>query len=270
VLINGILNADLYQETVAQCGADGAGCQAINSSPACAAINRGDFYADATRVSTFSFYLATQEQIGITNCTDPGLYAGCMTAPCSGPTMSNPDGTVSITCDCPNYTGPFQLGTDDQKCDDSPRAWSAAYNPSVELPDPCDMVSGGCVVDAQGQCGCPLYSSTVVLPPGSGVDCDVVCAEYDSCLKPSTQIQLGYTCDATICTSGDQALIAGASQLCNCDANSATQNKIYQLDAAQRATGETPQCDINGTLCGEAPCPNAGDQQALGVCLVKP
>ncbi|MDX2167748.1 MAG: hypothetical protein SF182_11815 [Deltaproteobacteria bacterium] len=278
VLINGILNADLYEQTVAQCGADGAGCQAINSSPACTAINRGDFYGDAARVSTFSFYLATEEHIGITNCTDPGLYAGCMTAPCDGPTMTNPDGTVSITCDCPNHTGPYQLGTFDQKCDDSPRAWSAAYNPSVTLPDPCDMVAGGCVVDAQGQCGCPLYGPSTELPPDSGVDCNVVCAEYNGCLKTGTEIQLGYTCDATLCTSTDQPLIADAcnglqncelgevfkaeraadcsccaSQLCNCDANGATQNKIFELNAAQRAQDETPQCDINGTLCGEAP-----------------
>jgi len=278
VLMNGILNADLYQQTVAQCGSTGANCQTINSAPVCAAVNRGDFYANATRVSTFSFYLASEEPIGITNCTDPGLYAGCMTAPCSGPTMTNSDGTVSINCDCPNYDGPFQIGKDGQKCDDSPRAWSAAFNPSVTLPDPCDMVAGGCVVDAQGQCGCPLYSSSVVLPPGSGVDCDVVCAEYNGCQKTETQIQLGYTCDATLCTSGDQVLIADAcnglqncelgevfkaeraadcsccaSQLCHCDANTATENKIFELDAAQRASGGTPQCDINGTLCGVAP-----------------
>jgi hypothetical protein len=44
-----------------------------------------------------------------------------------------------------------------------------------------------------------------------------------------------------------------ASQLCNCDANDATEHKIFELDAAQRAAGETPQCDINGTLCGTAP-----------------
>jgi hypothetical protein len=50
VVINAILNADSYQATVAQCTADPASCQVTNGAPVCADLNRGDFYANATRV----------------------------------------------------------------------------------------------------------------------------------------------------------------------------------------------------------------------------
>jgi hypothetical protein len=279
VLVNGILNADSWQATDAQCTADPASCQQRNGSPVCKDINRGDFYSNATRVSTFGFYRAAVEPIGEKDCTQmPGPYAGCMTAPCAGPVMSNPDGTVTIECECPVYDGPYQVGQSDVQCDTSPTVWSASYN-TIPPPNPCDIVAGGCIPDApQDECGCPLYSSSTMLPPGSDVDCDLVCQQYNTCLKSDTEIQLGYTCDSTLCTSSTHALVfdaclglqncdlseifkaeqaAGcsccASQLCNCEANSATENKIFALDAAQRAAGETPQCDINGTLCGTAP-----------------
>ena len=267
VVINAILNADSYQATVAQCTADPASCQVPNGAPVCADLNRGDFYANATRVSTFGFYRATVEPIGLTDCSEePGPYAGCMTAPCTGPpTVTH--GTATIHCDCPNWDGPFQLGKDGLSCDDAPMAWSAAYNPNPP-PNACDIVPGGCIPDAPpGQCGCPLYTAATMLPPGSGVDCNKVCQEYTGCLKSGTSIQLGFTCDATLCTSDDYPLVFDAclglqacdlseifkaedaaecsccaSQLCNCDANSATEQKIYALDAAQRALGETTQC----------------------------
>jgi hypothetical protein len=41
--------------------------------------------------------------------------------------------------------------------------------------------------------------------------------------------------------------------LCNCEANNATEEKIYALNAAQVAAGEKPQCEINQTLCGTKP-----------------
>jgi hypothetical protein len=94
----------------------------------------------------------------------------------------------------------------------------------------------------------------------------------------SRRHRVGYTCDATLCTSQDHDLVfdaclglekctlseifkaeiaAGcsccASQLCGCDANTPTEVKIGQLNASQRAEGETPQCDVNGTLCGISP-----------------
>ena len=280
VVINSILNADSYRATVAQCTADPASCQRTNGAPVCADINRGAFYANATRVSTFGFYRAKEEPIGTTDCTQqPGPYAGCMTAPCAGPTMSNPDGTVTIGCDCPIYTGPFQIGKNGETCNDAPKVWSAAYNTTTPPSNPCDLVGGGCIPDAPAdQCGCPLYTSETVLPPDSGVNCATVCQEYASCLRQGTSVQLGFTCDATLCTSQTQALVLDAclglqtcdlseifkaeraadcsccaSQLCNCSANGVTSNKVYELNAAQRAEGQTPQCDVNGTLCGTAP-----------------
>ncbi|HSP98571.1 MAG TPA: hypothetical protein VL049_15225, partial [Candidatus Dormibacteraeota bacterium] len=103
-----------------------------------------------------------------------------------------------------------------------------------------------------------------------------VCNEYNTCLKDD--VQLGYTCNATLCTSSEHSLVfeaclglqncdlgeifkaeqaAGcsccASQLCNCTASGATDHAVFALDAAQREAGETPQCDINGTLCGTPP-----------------
>jgi len=119
--------------------------------------------APGSRVSTFGFYRAPVEPIGLTDCSDePGPYAGCMTAPCTGPvTVTN--GTATIHCDCPIYDGPFQLGKDGLSCDDAPMAWSAAYNPNAAPPNPCDMVTGGCIPDAPpDQCGCcgPESSAT--------------------------------------------------------------------------------------------------------------
>jgi hypothetical protein len=277
--IHAILNADSYQATVEQCSTDPASCQAVNGAPVCGDLNSGDFYADASRVSTFSFYLPPGAKRGLTDCSDqPAPYAGCMTAPCADPTP-NADGSVTIHCDCPIFDGPFQIGTT-ASCDDAPgQAWSAAYNPTPAPANPCDVVRGGCIPDAPpDNCGCPLYTSTTVLPPDSGVDCGKVCQEYNGCLKRDTAIQLGYTCDATLCTSKTSPLVLDAclglekcelgeifkaekaascsccaSQLCNCDANTATENKIFELDAAQRALNEEPQCDSNGTLCGVAP-----------------
>jgi hypothetical protein len=279
VLINGILNLDLYQATVSQCASDPASCQVPNGAPVCAAINHGTFLSGAERISTFSFYRAKQEPIGSMNCADePGLYAGCMTGPCFGPTTVDPEKkTVDIHCECPNYDGPFQVGKSGVSCDIAPNAWSAAYNPNLMPIDPCNMVSG-CVPDAPtDECGCALYTSETTLPPGSGVDCTTVCQEYASC-QNGAGIQVGYTCDASLCTSSDHDIVFGAcgglqncdlsevfkaeqaaqcsccaSQLCNCEANGATNAAVYAVDAAQRNAGETPQCDINGTLCGTAP-----------------
>jgi hypothetical protein len=280
VLMTSILNAESYQETIEQCTDDPASCQQTNGAPVCRDVNRGVFYSDASRVSTFGFYRAPIEPIGSTDCSEePGPYAGCMTAPCAGPTMSNSDGTISITCECPIYDGPYQIGQSGETCDTSPTVWSAAYNPNLPLPSPCDMVGEGCIPDApEDQCGCPLYSSTTELPPGSGVDCNLVCEQYNQCFKSGTDIQLGYTCDATLCTSDEHGLVFDAclglqncdlsevfkaesaaecsccaTQLCGCEADQATEEKIFALNQAQRQQGETPQCDINGTLCGTAP-----------------
>lgn len=283
VLDTAILNAGTYQATIEQCTNDPASCRQFNGAPVCKEINNGTFFPGAARISTFGFYRATVEPLGTTDCSaDPGPYAGCMTAPCAGPTMRNPDGTVTIRCDCPIYDGPFQIGQSGQSCDIAPLAWSASYNPSPPMPpaNPCDMVAAGaCIPDAPvDECGCPLYTDETVLPPGSGVDCDQVCQTYETCTRNDSDIQLGFTCDATLCTTTDHDLVFDAclglqhcdlteifkaeaaaacsccaSQLCDCTANAATERRIFTLNAAQREQGETPQCDINGTLCGTAP-----------------
>ncbi len=117
-----------------------------------------------------------------------------------------------------------------------------------------------------------------MLPPGT--DCETICEAY-AC-APNGTIEPGYTCDATLCTGqcndrelvgeacgdlpqcpadGTSAIIAlekqvgcscCASQLCGCTPNAATDAAIGGLVEAQRASGITPQCDVNGTLCGTA------------------
>ncbi len=276
VLINAILSLDLYQETLAFCTENPDLCNQPNQAPICEAINNGTYMEGAALVSTFSFYRSAQEPIGSTDCTsDPGLYAGCMTSPCFGESFPGPDNTTMIQCDCPTYDGPFQATKSNISCDISPLVYSAAYNPYPPPSSPCDMVNG-CIPDApEDECGCGLYQPGVTtLPPDSGVDCAEVCNEYDSCTN-SNDVQLGYTCDATLCTSDEGALVfeacmglqncdlseifkaetaaqcsCCASQLCNCSANAITNQKIGELNTQQRNDGETPQCDINGTLCG--------------------
>ena len=136
---------------------------------------------------------------------------------------------------------------------------------------------GACLPDAPGALGCPLYVPGVtMIPPGSGVDCAKVCDEYHSCLQPKGA-QAGFTCDATLCTDecNDRDLVsvactglAGcdiseivkaetaancsccASQLCGCDPSAKTNKAISTLNQQQRDRGVTPQCDVNGTLCG--------------------
>lgn len=279
VMINGNLNLDSYQQTVSACAADPGSCAIPNGAPVCAEINNGTFYSGAKSISTFSFYRSRQEPIGSTDCTDqPGLYSGCMTGPCFGDAMPSGDHMATIHCDCPNYDGPFQIGKDGESCDDSPQTWSAAYQPLSIPTNPCDLVNG-CVVDGPADsCGCPLYTSSTTLPPDSGVDCTTVCQEYASCQRGNTDVSLAFTCDATLCTSNDHDVVFGAclgtehcdlseifkaeaaaqcsccaSQLCGCEPNTPTNVAIYGFNAAERAGGDTPQCDINGTLCGTPP-----------------
>jgi hypothetical protein len=118
---------------------------------------------------------------------------------------------------------------------------------------------------------------TTVLPPNSGVNCAKVCDEYNTC-QQGAGVQTGYTCDATLCTDqcNDRDLLGTAcsalakcdlseiikaetaaecsccaSQLSGCNADSTTQKAMYTLNQQQRNRGITPQCDVNGTLCGQ-------------------
>ena len=126
---------------------------------------------------------------------------------------------------------------------------------------------------------CPLYvdETTTFIPEVDDVDCEAVCGEYALALREEDGVELGYTCDATICTSDQRDLIldaclgleqysveeifkaefaAGcsccASQLCNCERSGLTKLKIDELNMKQMEHDppERTQCEINGTLCG--------------------
>jgi hypothetical protein len=139
------------------------------------------------------------------------------------------------------------------------------------------LCSNQCIPDATSrQCGCGLYvPGQTTLPPDSGVSCDTVCQEYASCQRGPGPVEIGYTCDATLCTTKDVSLATEAcygiqscdvseilkaeraadcsccaSQLCGCSASAVTNGEVSALNTEQRNRGETPQCDINGTLCG--------------------
>jgi hypothetical protein len=44
-----------------------------------------------------------------------------------------------------------------------------------------------------------------------------------------------------------------ASQICDCQSKKKTNEAVSSLNERQRARGLSPQCDLNGTLCGEEP-----------------
>jgi len=110
------------------------------------------------------------------------------------------------------------------------------------------------------------------------VSCQEVCDEY----KKSNQggVEVGFTCDATLCTATtrDADLVqeacsglgkssiseiikleievgfsCAASQICGCQPRKKTNEAILSLNERQRARGISPQCDLNGTLCGTEP-----------------
>lgn len=282
VEVSSILNKYVYQETLDVCRKDPQRCSLPNGAPVCDAINNGTFYntvPGVSGVSDFSFFgFDASSAIG-TNCVNsPGIYSGCMTTACYD------NGAGDLTCICPTFNGPFQVGQLGVSCDIQPMTYSAAFNPKEtgsNTPTPPSNIN--CFPDAGANAGnpisCPLYvnSETTTLPPNSGVNCSIVCQEYNTCLNPSG-IQVGYTCDASICTTEKKDIFvpacsglqkcdiseimkaefaAGcsccASQLCGCNANSATQNKIWEVNAAQVLNGDTPQCEQNGTLCGTQP-----------------
>jgi hypothetical protein len=220
--INGILDKEIYQETVKKCGESGADCQNDpNMAPVCAAIENKQFLPDAVPtpdiISTFSLALASDPGFGIgqTNCPqegDPVPYAGCMTAPCvhTDETFSLCNGEVcndvSIDiCTCPNFTGKYQVGQDSAMCnigngDPGANIWSAAFNPTV---DKISQVS--CAPDAFGNSACPLLPPLVGSDPKEpvipekpkNISCGKVCAEYRDI---QNGVEVGFTCDATLCT----------------------------------------------------------------------
>jgi hypothetical protein len=271
VLINGILNYDVYLKTVQKCGQDGSNCQETNQASVCEAINQNKFIPGADLISTFSFDCVPEEGIGQTNCGQ-APYAGCMTASCY---KTGEEGIVE--CSCPIFNGPYQVGQDGAQCTlGSDLVWSAAFNPNEEgktFPTPPT-----CIPDAPGGFGCPLLPQEIP-PPPPNVDCQKVCEEYQSC-QGTEGIEIGFTCDATLCTStcNDKDLVqvacsglqnceiseiikletevgcsCCASQICGCAPNDQTNVAIFNLNQRQKERGITTQCDVNGTLCGVQP-----------------
>jgi hypothetical protein len=323
--INGILNLDLYLRTIGVCGHGGENCSpepigespSGNKAPICRAANINAVIPSADMISVFSPVknadYATGASSNQTSCP-AGKYAGCMTAPCYHTGKKDSAGNELVECKCPVFDGPFELGQAGVPCDanaltppstDASTAgaqplplsyvWSAAHNPIVNHA-PIDPPPTGCLPDMAGDKGCPLYSSTTTYPVAAGSPlCHDVCKSYRTGIR-LPGIQVGYTCDATLCTtvgigqstppppnplgkatllkkacgglaeqSGLPAILAleqrdqcscCASQVCGCatpDAN--TQAEISQLNAQQQTLGITPQCEINGTLCGASQMP---------------
>ena len=147
VLITSILNKKIYEETVAECGADGSGClNAMNikddpapkEAPVCAALRDKTLFPGADLYSDFSPILINTK--GITSFTCPedrgaNLYAGCMTAPCKNTGKTDPStGLPLVKCTCPTYNGPNQVGNPQIKsysCRPTPNVWSSAYSTNL-------------------------------------------------------------------------------------------------------------------------------------------
>jgi hypothetical protein len=284
--INAILNLDVYLDTVNECGLSGRNClpAGTKEAPVCKAIREGKLIPGADLISTFSFALEREIPIVQGECTDENyLYAGCMTAPCKRTGTYDPDSAFPLVqCACPTFTGPFQVGrsiTSNTPCDlrqvpsQDNTVWSAAYT-DIDPQAACDP-------DRPGDDGCPIlppnYKETVTIP--YDVDCRKVCSEY----KQSNQngIQVGFTCDATLCTDpSNRALWAeackglgkhstseilkleyevgyscAASQICGCEPNKKTNEEIWRLNEAQKKLDPdvVTQCEYNGTLCGTEP-----------------
>ena len=202
-----------------------------------------------------------------------------MTAPCTETGATDPATDLPlVSCACPVYKdGPYQVGQTvppDQCVLGDNLVWSAAYAPNGGSIFPTPP---SCVPDAPGATGCPLLAPDPPVIPAvpSNISCKDVCSEY----KKSNDggVEIGYTCDATLCTASpeDADLVdeacsglgkhdiseiirletavgysCSASQICGCEPKKKTNQKIFELNARQRLRGITPQCDLNGTLCG--------------------
>jgi hypothetical protein len=121
--INAILNLDVYKQTVATCGHNGLKCTGSSApaAPACTAANNGTLIPGSPVISAFvgskaSNYAPASGQSPTTACKS-GLYAGCMTAPCVDSGKTDPKGNPLVTCRCPTYTGPYEVGVPGVSCD---------------------------------------------------------------------------------------------------------------------------------------------------------
>jgi hypothetical protein len=201
----------------------------------CDAINASQLVPGADMYSVFSPYFMgdyiplkdLNDGPTTTDCSEhPALYAGCMTAPCyrkDGATDEN--GNSLVECKCPVFDGPFQIGQPGQSCDANDpvvsatpsgknagrvvasakanhapqqrNVWSAAYNPNGG-----PIVRSPCIPDGPGANGCELYDPTkdYRIDP-DGALCAKVCDAYASSPQAISNVQVGYSCDATLCTT---------------------------------------------------------------------
>lgn len=216
--INAISNLDIYQETISACKKDGSSCPTTSpEAPACEAINTNLLVPGAELVSVFSTlyagdYSSSSSSSDVTEWS--GVYAGCMTAPCKRTGQIDASGNELVSCSCPIFNGPYQIGQGNQNCDANVRkdgtapkggpkhVWSAAYNPGNQ---PIPLPKSQCTPDMAGQNGCPLYSfnklnGTQVLDP-NGQLCQNVCSSYQNSTPATPGLQVGFACDATLCST---------------------------------------------------------------------
>jgi hypothetical protein len=134
--MTGILNYQVYQETVKVCGADGSACATTpDKAPVCRAIKEGRLIPGADAISTFSTsqasvfavaQLLAPKKPALTICPK-APYAGCMTAPCQ---MTS---SGFAQCSCPVFWGIFQLSRANAQCTlGDHHVWSASYDPNVD------------------------------------------------------------------------------------------------------------------------------------------
>ncbi|MGR9035305.1 MAG: hypothetical protein ACU83O_01775 [Gammaproteobacteria bacterium] len=191
----------------------------------CDAINSNQLVFGADLISVFSpVYIRNYFNPGGNNSTEcrdknAGIYAGCMTAPCYRTGQQDAQGRDLVECKCPVFNGRFQVGQANQNCNankpppgaaatshpkpKNPRnanVWSAAFNPAG---GPVTLPAGACVPDLPGDTGCGLFDPQKdygkILDP-AGALCTNVCAAYGGNVTDSG-IQVGYSCDATLCTT---------------------------------------------------------------------
>jgi hypothetical protein len=81
--------------------------------------------------------------------------------------------------------------------------WSAAHNPWQNR-EQIDPPTDGCLPDVPGQKACPLYSQMTQYPVVKGSPlCQRVCDAYrnDTRQDANGSLQVGYSCDAALCTT---------------------------------------------------------------------
>ena len=119
--IDVISNLAIYEMNTEACGINGDKCNNDGvPPPVCDAINTNLLIPGADFISAYSTALQenyyTNGVSGTTNC-ETGLYAGCMTSPCYKTGRKDSNGQEIVSCKCPVYRGPFQIGQANQNCD---------------------------------------------------------------------------------------------------------------------------------------------------------